>query len=84
MFCHFYNYSPSFSIYYYYCNYDATKLQLLSFYPSMLITFLNFLVINSPLCQIVTKIVVIWLPHCGVLIFLMCTMMFEMHIWVYL
>jgi hypothetical protein len=76
MFCHFYNYSPSFSIYYYYCDYDATKLQLLSFYPSMLINFLNFSLKKTLYVKLFTKIVVIWLIQCGVLIFFMCIMMF--------
>jgi len=73
MFCHFYNYSPPFSIYYYYCNYDAIKLQLLSFYPSMLTNFLNFSLRNSPLCQINYK------NSCNLVTSMWCTYIFDVY-----
>jgi hypothetical protein len=73
MFCHFYNYSPPFSIYHYYCNYDAIKLQLLSLYPSMLTNFLNFSLRNSLLCQINYK------NNCNLVTSMWCTYIFDVY-----
>ncbi len=62
MFCHFYNYLSSFSMYYFSCDHGVLNFQLLSF-PSFHVDYF----LGVSICvKLIAKVVITWVPLCGV------------------